>query len=80
MKTRNKLLKKGMLIQTSERRGIGFVLDEWEVTCDRSECEDPENPQSEYFVNVYWTGNKLISKYWDDEDLLRGIAEIIHEN
>ena len=69
-----------MLIQTSERRGIGFVLDEWKVICAGS--EDPENPQTEYeyFVNVYWTGNKLISKYWDDEDLLRGIAEIIHEN
>jgi len=66
MKTKNKLLKKGVLIAPSRigpaylALGVGIVLDEWQ------EKELVSLNDGRYFVCVYWTGTGYTARYWDD--------------
>jgi len=79
MKTRNKLLKKGVLVQIAHARGpgaIGVVLGEHTQT----RVSGGDLATIEYFVKIYWTDNGNVSKFWDDQRVLDGSLRIIHEN
>ena len=67
MKTKNKLLKKGMLvvyipdtISTANTLGVGIAFDEWQDNSGMYGIGD------RYFVRVYWSKNRQVSNCCDD--------------
>ena len=83
MKTRNKLLKKGMLVQRCKaeaipgmaRWGIGIVLDEWTSTIPYGSTKR----NGKYWVSIYWTGTETLTRFWQDDQITNGVLTVVYQ-